>query len=209
MSGSTVSRRVSEFVGVALFAAALHLDHLARQLRAERPGLVLQHRRARRAGQLRRPRRRVPRRAVVPAVRLRRVPDSRGDGGRRLELLLVPDRSTPPAPRRPAPACCSAASARSSAWCSARSRSRASRSAPAATSASGSRTQMSEYLNRTGSVIVILTLILLAIIMSTQFSFGRFFAAVIAGVARRRDPRPRRRSANGARNGAARSSAAR
>ena len=54
------------------------LDHLARQLRAERSGLVLQHRRARRAGQLRGPRRRVPRRAVVPAVRLRVVPDSRG-----------------------------------------------------------------------------------------------------------------------------------
>jgi DNA segregation ATPase FtsK/SpoIIIE, S-DNA-T family len=41
---------------------------------------------------------------------------------------------------------------------------------------------LSEYLNRTGSVIVILTLIFLAIIISTQFSFGRFFAAVISGV---------------------------
>ena len=39
--------------------------------------------------------------------------------------------------------------------------------------------EMSEYLNRTGSVIVILTLIFMAIIMSTQFSFGRFFAAII------------------------------
>src|SRR4051812_5604529 len=39
--------------------------------------------------------------------------------------------------------------------------------------------EMSEYLNRTGSMIVMLTLIFLAIIMSTQFSFGRFFAAVI------------------------------
>ena len=38
--------------------------------------------------------------------------------------------------------------------------------------------EMSEYLNRTGSAIVILTLILLAIIMSTQFSFGRFFGAL-------------------------------
>jgi DNA segregation ATPase FtsK/SpoIIIE, S-DNA-T family len=38
----------------------------------------------------------------------------------------------------------------------------------------------SEYLNRTGSLIVILTLIFLAIIMSTQFSFGRFFGAVFA-----------------------------
>ena len=40
---------------------------------------------------------------------------------------------------------------------------------------------MSEYLNKTGSVIVVLTLIVLSMIMSTQFSFGRFFAAVIGG----------------------------
>ncbi|HEY6212057.1 MAG TPA: DNA translocase FtsK 4TM domain-containing protein, partial [Vicinamibacterales bacterium] len=38
--------------------------------------------------------------------------------------------------------------------------------------------EMAEYLNRTGSLIVILTLIFLAIIMSTQFSFGRFFGAI-------------------------------
>jgi S-DNA-T family DNA segregation ATPase FtsK/SpoIIIE len=38
--------------------------------------------------------------------------------------------------------------------------------------------EMAEYLNRTGSAIVILTLIFLAIIISTQFSFGRFFGAL-------------------------------
>ena len=38
--------------------------------------------------------------------------------------------------------------------------------------------EMSEYLNRTGSAIVILTLIVLAVILSTQFSFGRFFGAL-------------------------------
>jgi S-DNA-T family DNA segregation ATPase FtsK/SpoIIIE len=37
---------------------------------------------------------------------------------------------------------------------------------------------MSEYLARTGSMIVILALIFLSIIMSTQFSFGRFFGAI-------------------------------
>jgi len=42
--------------------------------------------------------------------------------------------------------------------------------------------EMSEYLNRTGSLIVILTLIFLAIIISTQFSFGRFFAAMFEAV---------------------------
>ncbi len=42
--------------------------------------------------------------------------------------------------------------------------------------------QMSEYLNRTGAVIVVLTLIVLATILSTQFSFGRFFAALTAAI---------------------------
>jgi S-DNA-T family DNA segregation ATPase FtsK/SpoIIIE len=42
--------------------------------------------------------------------------------------------------------------------------------------------QMADYLNRTGSLIVILTLMFLAVILSTQFSFGRFFAAVIGAV---------------------------
>ncbi len=35
---------------------------------------------------------------------------------------------------------------------------------------------MSEYLNRTGSIIVLLTLMALSVILSTQFSFGRLFA---------------------------------
>ena len=35
---------------------------------------------------------------------------------------------------------------------------------------------LTEYLNRTGSIIVLLTLIMLAVILTTQFSFGRMFA---------------------------------
>jgi S-DNA-T family DNA segregation ATPase FtsK/SpoIIIE len=35
---------------------------------------------------------------------------------------------------------------------------------------------LAEYLNRTGSIIVLLTLIMLAVILATQFSFGRMFA---------------------------------
>ena len=35
---------------------------------------------------------------------------------------------------------------------------------------------MSDYLNRTGSIIVLLTLMMLSVILSTQFSFGRLFA---------------------------------
>jgi len=38
-----------------------------------------------------------------------------------------------------------------------------------------------EYLNRTGSIIVVLTLMLLSIILSTQFSFGRMFANASQG----------------------------
>jgi S-DNA-T family DNA segregation ATPase FtsK/SpoIIIE len=37
---------------------------------------------------------------------------------------------------------------------------------------------LAEYLNKTGSIILILTLLFAAIILSTQFSFGRLFAAV-------------------------------
>ena len=37
---------------------------------------------------------------------------------------------------------------------------------------------LADYLNRTGSIILILTLLFLAVILSTQFSFGRLFAAV-------------------------------
>ena len=35
---------------------------------------------------------------------------------------------------------------------------------------------LSEYLNRTGSIIVLLTLMALSVILATQFSFGRLFA---------------------------------
>ncbi len=37
---------------------------------------------------------------------------------------------------------------------------------------------LAEYLNRTGSIILILTLLFAAIILSTQFSFGRLFSAL-------------------------------
>ncbi|MEO5896912.1 MAG: DNA translocase FtsK 4TM domain-containing protein [Vicinamibacterales bacterium] len=37
---------------------------------------------------------------------------------------------------------------------------------------------LTDYLNRTGAIILILTLLFLAIILSTQFSFGRLFTAV-------------------------------
>ena len=44
---------------------------------------------------------------------------------------------------------------------------------------------LAEYLNRTGSIILILTLLFAAIILSTQFSFGRLFS-VLSHIARER-----------------------
>lgn len=41
---------------------------------------------------------------------------------------------------------------------------------------------MSEYLSRTGSVIVVLTLMVVAVILATQFSFGRLFRAIFAAI---------------------------
>jgi S-DNA-T family DNA segregation ATPase FtsK/SpoIIIE len=42
--------------------------------------------------------------------------------------------------------------------------------------------EFSEYLARTGALIVILALIFLSVIMSTQFSLGRFFGAILESV---------------------------
>ena len=56
---------------------------------------------------------------------------------------------------------------------------------------------LAEYLNRTGSIILILTLLFAAIILSTQFSFGRLFSALsqMAPGALGRDARRRSSSA--------------
>ena len=67
---------------------------------------------------------------------------------------------------------------------------------------------MSEYLSRTGSVIVILALMVAAVILATQFSFGRLFSAIFAASAAAWPRRAWRRSASGARSAARRSSAA-
>jgi S-DNA-T family DNA segregation ATPase FtsK/SpoIIIE len=41
---------------------------------------------------------------------------------------------------------------------------------------------MSEYLSRTGSVIVIMALIVAAVILATQFSFGKLFSSIVAAL---------------------------
>ena len=43
---------------------------------------------------------------------------------------------------------------------------------------------LAEYLNRTGSILVILTLLFLAVILTTQLSFGRLFSAMGAATTR-------------------------
>ena len=45
--------------------------------------------------------------------------------------------------------------------------------------------QLAEYLNRTGSIILILTLLFLAVILATQVSLGRLFAGIAAGTRER------------------------
>ncbi|RPJ71584.1 MAG: DNA translocase FtsK [Acidobacteria bacterium] len=41
---------------------------------------------------------------------------------------------------------------------------------------------LAEYFNRAGSIIVILTLLLLAVILATQFSFGRLFSSILEAI---------------------------
>ncbi len=50
--------------------------------------------------------------------------------------------------------------------------------APAASSATGSRRSAPPFLNRTGAAILLLTLLALAVILATQFSFGRAVSLV-------------------------------
>ena len=68
--------------------------------------------------------------------------------------------------------------------------------------------QMAAYLNRPVPIIILMALIFLAIIMSTQFSFGR----AVRGAVQRRRERTRRWSTlrrNGAKSAGAKSSGAR
>jgi S-DNA-T family DNA segregation ATPase FtsK/SpoIIIE len=46
---------------------------------------------------------------------------------------------------------------------------------------SGFSSALAEYLNRTGSIIVLLTFMMLSVILATQFSFGRLFATATVG----------------------------
>ena len=68
---------------------------------------------------------------------------------------------------------------------------------------------LAEYLNRTGSIILILTLLFLAIILSTQFSFGRLFAAIGSMMCDQWAAHGSARCARGATRSGARSSARR
>ena len=105
--------------------------------------------------------------------------------------------------------CCSAASARSSASRSAAWRWPASRFATGGYVGEWLASWLAEYLNRTGSIIVILTLSFLAVVLSTQLSLGRMFSSATK-VSRSRSSRIfRRRSAAGSMSGGARASAGR
>ena len=70
------------------------------------------------------------------------------------------------------------------------------------------RRALAAYLNRTGSIILILTLLFLGIILSTQFSLGRLFAA-LGQILRDRWAAHARRAPRTARGAAARPGSAR
>ncbi len=184
--------------------------HLARQLQPCRSGPVL-HDRDRHAAQLRRPRRGVPGRVVLPAARLHRVSRAGRARRERLALLLVPSprRRVHEARRRGA---------------ALRLRRRRFSRSPSAPCGSANReilaggylgkvlaSLLAEYLNKTGSIILILTLLFLSIVLSTQFSFGRLFGVLFQVVRDRVGQRARldartERGTRGARSNARRSS---
>ncbi len=111
-------------------------------------------------------------------------PDSGRHRRRRLALLLVPDAGCGVHEGHRRRRCSSPASSAFLSLVFGSTRSRAARrSTPAARSARGSAASLSEYLNRTGSIIVLLTLMMLAVILSTQFSFGRMFASAVGRLA--------------------------
>ena len=178
MAGSALSRRVSEFTGRRAVRRRADLAGRARHLQPVRPGVVLQHR-------------------VRPARR-RTSPDgsARSSPSCRISCSATPPISSrssspssagttsgaawwmPPTRRWSGRRCFSRACRRFSRSPSAPSTLQARRSAPAATSATRLAALLAAYLNRTGSIILILTLLFLSIILSTQFSFGRLFSFV-------------------------------
>ena len=150
VADTSLSRRVSEFVGVRCSRLALlWLVALASYNPTDPVWFFNPAPPA--ARQLRRPRRRVPRRAVVPAARLRRVPGSvvLGVVGWHYFWCRALDAAYTKAARRRR--CSSAASRRfcRSAFDAAR-RAGPGRSAPAATPATGSAALARDYFNRTG-----------------------------------------------------------
>ena len=180
MASSALSRRVSEFLGVALFAAAAHLADLARQLQRHRSGVVLQHRLGAAAGQLRRADRRVHRRAVVPDARLLGVPDPAR--ARRASAGTTSGAATMDAAYTKLMGAALLFGCISSFLSLAFGTLDVGGKEFRAGGYIGDRLAafLAEYLNRTGSIILILTLLFAAIILSTQFSFGRLFCGALA-----------------------------
>ena len=201
MRKSFISRRVSEFVGVALFALALIWLIALASYSASRSGLVLQHRLEDAAGEFRRAgsARSSPSSPINCSATAAYL-DAHRAGGPRLALLLVPHTRAAYTKLIGAGLLFGCVSSFILSR-SARRRSRERRFVPAGSWAIGSSALLSSYLNRTGSIILILTLLFLAIILSTQFSLGRLFG-VIGQMLRDRVPRSSLPIGRGAKNGA-------
>ena len=182
VAASSISRRISEFLGVALFALALiWLIALVTYEPTDPVWFFTTDacRTRRRTSSAASARSSPSCRSSCSATRAYFLPAR--DRHRRLALLLVPDarRRLHEGLRRRAAArlrqrASSASSSAAPNW-------RPRRSTPAASVGAGLGLALAEYLNRTGSIIVLLTAMMLSVILSTQFSFGRMFATATVG----------------------------
>ena len=170
MAGSAVSRRVSEFAGVALFAVALIWFMALGHLQRRRPGLVLQHGIRHRTRQLRRPHRRVRRpssRTSCSATRAYLVPLVLAVIGWHYFWCHVVDAAYTKLIGAALLFSC-VSSFLSLAFGTLDISGKSFRAGGYVGDALASL--LAAYLNRTGSIILILTLLFLSIILSTQFS---------------------------------------
>ena len=152
------------------------------------------------AAQLRRARRRVPRRARLPGARLRRLPAAGGARRHRLALLLGARAAPRRGPSSPAASCSSPASARPAGIAFERLPIGGKPFPAGGALGAGVAGLLTDQLNRSGALVLVLTALFLSLLMVTQLSFGAVAAAIGARVAAfvERPGRRDRRLARGA-----------
>ena len=206
MAESAVSRRLSEFTGVALFAGALLWLIALVSYTPDDPAWFFNSVTAGDAAELRRPRRRVHRGGVVPAARLRRVPHSARRSAWSPGITSGAGRSRAGYTKLVGAGLLvgSVSALLSLAFGAFDTSTRHFHAGGVIGEALAAA--FSIYLNRTGAAILLLTLLVFAVILSTQFSFGLAFSGVAARL--RSQARARRPLSRVARRAAARQRAA-